>query len=106
MYILRLQSDYAFYRYGIAPYVMKGIINIPESLYLLEALLQGRFNLIGNKDINEQLNLFDIQHIGRINISVLKNICEYELLTDSYESIINRIKGNENVVSKVKKLAR
>ncbi len=87
-------------------YDMNGIINVPESLYLLEVLLQGRFNLIGNKDVTEQLKLFDIQHYGRINTSVLKNICEYELLTDSYESIINRTNINKNVVSKVKKLAR
>ena len=106
MYILRLQNDYAFYRYGIDSYVMKGIINIPESLYLLEALLQGRFNLIGDKDVTEQLKLFDVQHYGRINTDVLKNICDYEILLEPYESIIDRTKKNYNVVSRVKKLAR
>ena len=104
MYILRLQDEYNLPVFNADEYIMDGIMNVTESLYLLEALLQEKFNLIGDNNVTEQLKLFDIQHYGRINTSVLKNICEYKLLTDSYESIINRTKGNENVVSKVKNL--
>lgn len=106
MYILFLEDEYTFSMTANESYTMDGIINIPESLYLLEALLQGNFNLLGDKDITEQLKLFDIQHIGRINTDILKNICEYQLLTDSYDSIIHRTNVNKDVVNKVKKLAR
>jgi len=40
--------------------VIKDIINIPESLYLLELLKRGQYSLLDNKDITEQLELFNI----------------------------------------------
>lgn len=101
-YIVQLRHDY----YPFDLFVMDGIINVTESLYLLEAILNKRFDLVGDKDISEQLRLFDIKYYGRINTMVLQNICQYGILSESYETIINKTESSGNILSKVKKLAR
>ena len=105
-YIVLIEKCYNILHYPERSFVMDGIISVPKTLYLFEVFLNKRFDLLKDIEIDELLKLFVIQHIGRIYTSALKNICEYELLTDSYESIINRTNINKNVVSKVKKLAK
>jgi len=62
-------------------YVMKDIITIPESLYNLELLLSKRYDLI--KDINElceQLLLFDVIEVNRIDIKLLHAMRDYGMI--------------------------
>lgn len=106
MFILCMDKEYKFRRYANVPYMMGRIINIPKSLYLLELLLRGRIDLIGDNDITTQLSLFDINYIDTIDINMLKNICEYELVNQSYDSIIDRVDKGNNVIGKVKNLVR
>ncbi|MBQ8193164.1 MAG: hypothetical protein IJZ46_03735 [Bacilli bacterium] len=103
-YIILLQNEYENILNHDREYVMDGIMSVTKSLYLLEALLNRRFDLIGDNDIEEQLRLFNIVYYGRINTEILQNICGYELLTDSYEEIIDRVNSNKKVLNKVKKI--
>ena len=102
IFILRLNKSYRYCRYDKVPYIMDGIIRIPKSLYLLELLLQGKTNLINNSDISEQLSLFDISYVDKIESSILKKICECEFIIDSYDSIMSKVEKNKDVINKVK----
>lgn len=62
-------------------YVMKDIIAIPKSLYNLELLLNKRYDLI--KDINElyeQLSLFEIKEVNRIEVKLLHAMRDYGMM--------------------------
>ena len=62
-------------------YVMRDIIAIPESLYNLELLLSKRYDLI--KDINElyeQLDLFEIKEVNRIEVKLLHAMRDYGMM--------------------------
>lgn len=106
MFILCLEKGYKFHRYSTIPYEMEGIINIPQSLYLLELLLQGRTDLIGNNDISKQLSLFDISYIDEIDINVLKSICEYKIVNQSYDFIMKKTDKSKDVIGKVRTLVK
>jgi len=90
---------------GNGNYVRDVVINIPETLYLLEALFQGRTNLIGKSDISSQLGLFNIEYVDTIACNLLKNMCDYKLINESYDSIMGKMETNENVMKRVRKLA-
>lgn len=105
-YIILLNQYYSVINYPTREFVMNGIISVPRSLYLLEVFLNERFDLLKNDEIDNLLKLFDIMHYGRINTEVLRNICDYEILSDTYDSIIGKTGNNENVLNKVKKLAK
>lgn len=105
-YIILLKKYYDVFDYSNREYIMDGIISVPRSLYLLEAFINNRVDLIKSDELDIILKLFDIQCIGKIDLSILENICQYRLFNDSYESIINTIEESKDVINKVKKLAR
>lgn len=81
---------------------LTNVINIPESLYLLEMLCRGNFDMIRDKNVQEQLKLFDISYVDEIHVDEFKKAKNYELLQDGYEKIIN----NAEETNKIFKLIR
>ena len=49
---------------------IKGMISIPETLYLLQMIEQGKFGLVYKEQIDEQLSLFDLTDEPIANMSI------------------------------------
>lgn len=102
-YLLLTQKDYQKDVNGKKTFfTMDNIINIPESLYYLEKILQGNYSEIVGKNIDNQLSLFELSEEPSYSISleeltlleqnrIIKNIVNDEQLETSSE-IIRKIK--------------
>jgi len=74
--------------------ILDGIIQIPETLYILQLLKEERFDLLAGRDISSQLNLFDIKFVKDVNLEELEkaSYCGMVPLNSHY----NAVKKAEN----------
>lgn len=83
--------------------VMKGIIEIPESLYLLQLLEQEKFTLIGKKNIKKQLCLFEVSSIEEISLDMMKKSDSYAGNTGVYEKTLAKAQIDKNIIKYLKR---
>lgn len=83
--------------------VMKGIIEIPESLYLLQLLEQEKFTLIGKKNIKKQLSLFEVSSIEEVNLDMMKKSDSYAGNTSAYEKVLVKAQIDKNIIKYIKR---
>lgn len=82
---------------------LKEIIEIPKSLYLLQLLEQGKFQLLNQEDIQEQLSMYTIELFRTINLYDLENIDLCELSENVYQNAINKSKNTNHILKRIKK---
>lgn len=82
--------------------ILKEIIEIPKSLYLLQLLEQGQFQLLEEVDITEQLGLYTIELFRKINLDELENIDLCELSENVYQNAINKSKNSNHILKRIK----
>ncbi|MBO5096023.1 MAG: hypothetical protein J6B98_04035 [Bacilli bacterium] len=83
--------------------ILKDIIELPESLYLLQMLEQGKFSLLTDKDITEQLDLFSLAHIDEISFEELRKMDACGISRNTFEEIIAKSENDEYVLKLIKK---
>ena len=64
-YFLLLNERFIFDKGRTNIKIYNGIIQLPESLYLLELVRNKKFTLVQNKDIRAQLNALNFKHVGK-----------------------------------------
>ena len=82
---------------------LKDIMELPESLYFLQMLEQGKFSLLIDKDITEQLDLFSLEHINEISFEELRRMEACGLSNNTFEKIIAKSENDECVLKLIKK---
>ena len=83
--------------------ILNGIIEIPESLYLLQLLQQEKFSLIGDKDISEQLSLYNLSYIENIHIEDMLKMDACGITDDISSKVLIKAHNDAKVLSLVKK---
>lgn len=78
-------------------------MELPESLYFLQMLEQGKFSLLIDKDIIEQLDLFSLAHIDEINLEELRKMDACGISRNTFEEIIAKSENDECVLKLIKK---
>ena len=78
------------------------IIELPESLYLLQLIEQQRFSLIGNKDISEQLSLFTIFKTNEISFDELKKVDACGITDNAYDITIKKAEEDKHILKLIK----
>ncbi len=82
---------------------IRNLINLPEELYLLQLLLLGKYDLIGEKEnLEEQLNLFDIEYLKSIKLSDIMGLFETGLVKGSYEETLEKADKAALVLERIK----
>lgn len=105
-YLLLKLEIYDSVLYDSRKKIMREIIELPESLYLLQLLEQGKFSLIGDKDISEQLDLFSIDIFNEFSLMELAIMDECGVTENAYERVLEKAKNDAYVLKLVKKLGR
>lgn len=83
--------------------VMKGIIEIPESLYLLQLLQQEKFKLVGDKNVKKQLSLYKIISTEEVSLDMIKKTSSYVGKPDAYQEILAKAEVDKNILKYVKR---
>lgn len=78
------------------------IIEIPESLYLLQLIEQQSFSLIGDKDVSEQLNLFTTSKINEISFDELKKVDACGITSNAYDTTIKKAEEDKYILKMIK----
>ncbi len=99
--LYRLLLTEPFYRKNI----MKGIVDLPKSIFLLNLLEKGDFYQLADEDISEQLKLFYLQSIDRVNIESLEKIYNSGLVPGAMRWTDEKIRISGPILEKIKKLA-
>ena len=90
-----LKIDGEFYKYKLS-----NLINIPETIYLLQLLINEEFEKIYDKNIDELLALYDFQDIpvNSLDINTI-NFINY-----SYKLTDEELELNQNILKKVRQI--
>lgn len=102
-YFLLYNTTYSAQLYNSRIRILQDIIELPESLYLLQMLEQGKFALLGDKDISEQLNLFTISHIDEISLAELKKMDTCGITQNAYEQTLNKAENDAHILKLIRK---
>ena len=90
-----------------AIYTMKGIIRLPESLFLLQLLEQRRFELLEGKDMTKILSLYKDSIMDEIDLSGLVLTDKFGITDnayqESYQRVMKQVAKDEPILKMVKK---
>ena len=100
-YFLLKQTEYS--RILPGKKILEGIIEIPESLYLLSLIEQEKFSLIGDKDISEQLSLFKLEQEQSIDLNTLERMQFIGVAPDCYIKTIKKAENDAHILKLLKK---
>lgn len=86
--------------------VMKNIIAVPKSLYLLQMLVQGNIHSISDENIDEQLRLFNLNLYPTKTIlyEYLEDAIECGLIDDSIEKMQEKIEDSQKILKKIRNI--
>lgn len=101
-YYLLNSTTYTNQNYSHRIKRLKDIIELPESLYLLQMLEQENYPLLWGNDITEQLDLFSFEYVDELRLSEIKKMATCGLTKDSYEQIMIKARNNEPILSLLK----
>lgn len=79
-------------------YAIKHMLNLPRNLYLLQLLQTGQFEKLSSENIQEQLQLFDIHYLKRLNIEDLEEMIASRIITESIDDINERIEASSKIL--------
>jgi len=84
---------------------IENIINIPESLYLLELLSRGQYSLLDNKDITEQLKLFNISEgpVKTYSLQELEEIGKYGFDPYAVPKALHNVEESKSIFERVRR---
>ncbi len=77
------------------------LIEIPESLYILQAIIQKKFQLLNLFFIDEQLDLFDLNYLGTVTDEELTKFEQLEIAKDCKSSIKNKACNDKILMEKL-----
>lgn len=107
LYLLLTSKEYEE-KYTPRPvYEMPGIISITRPLHLLQLILNEEYTRLNDKDISEQLSLFDISDkvIETIPINPIKKLRNNGLYSDEeYDKLMQKIEGTQMVLKKANRI--
>ena len=104
-YYLLKRKNYDFVEfdeYG-KKYRMEEIIQLPETLYLLQLIEQGRFDLLDGKNVAEQLALYSLSKINEISFEELQKMDACGVTENIYTEVINKADNDAHVLKLIKK---
>lgn len=86
-------------------YRVNNLIDLPEKLYLLQLLLNEKYVEIANKNIEEQLSLFDIEYLKSIKKKVLEELGSLGIIDLNNTSLNEKAQINKKIIdmARVKK---
>lgn len=102
-YFLLSKTVYSAQLYDNRFKKLEDIIELPESLYLLQMLEQGKFSLLKNKDISEQLSLFYVSYINELSLEELKKMDACGITNNTYEQILIKTENDAHLLKLLKK---
>ena len=82
---------------------MNNIIEVPESLYILQLLQQAAFPCIRDFDMTEQLELFTLKYVDDINLEDIRKMDEFGVSKGVYTKVLNKIENDSVLFEKYKK---
>ena len=86
-------------------YRVNNLIDLPEKLYLLQLLLNEKYVEIANKNIEEQLSLFDIEYLKSIKKKALEELGSLGIIDLNNTSLNEKAQINKKIIdmARVKK---
>ena len=84
-------------------YHMKGIIDLPLKLYILHLLLQGDFAKLKNRNISEQLSLFNIDYYKSFSLDDIHDLINSGLINATYEETMQKVATDSLILKRIKK---
>lgn len=81
--------------------VNMGIIQIPESLYLLHLIETGKFSLLGDKDVSEQLKLFRFYFEHDIDMDTIGKMTDNGMAPHCMSRVLKKVENDKNIFNKL-----
>lgn len=103
-YLLRRESYGYLGEYdGGKNFKMEEIIQLPESLYLLQLLEQGRFALLDDQDITKQLELYTLTKIYEVSFEELQKMDSCGITENAYSKTRYKADSDSHILKLLKK---
>ena len=84
-------------------YIMRNIIQLPESLYKLQLLQNGFFDNLESDEIKEQLDLFSLKELDSIDKETIRKMDLYKIGKQSYYETMLKVESDSKKLKLLKK---
>lgn len=103
-YYLLTESKYRRCTNNNHTHHMYNIIQIPECLYALQLLEQGKYDLFLKQeiDIDEILNLFNLKKIGEINEEEIIKCDKYGITDNAHNKVLSKVNNSKGIINYIK----
>lgn len=102
-YFLLPNNIYSADRYDNRYKRLENIIELPESLFLLQMLEQEKFSLLKDKDISDQLSLFSVSCIDELCLDELKKMDNCGITQNAYKQTLIKAENDKNILKLIRK---
>ena len=104
-YYLLTQDKYIDAKFRAYTKYLKGIIQIPESLYMLQLFEQGKYDVLINQglDITKILELYKLDNFGYVEEDELINFDRCEITTNSHTKVLEKAKRDSKLIDMFKR---
>ena len=105
MYYLLTEDHYIEAKYRPFTKYLKNIIQIPESLYILQLFEQGKYDILINQgiDITKILEFYNFEYFGKVAEEELINFDRYEITNDSHIKVLAKAERDKKLINMVSK---
>lgn len=81
---------------------VKNMLDLPDSLHLLHLLINGKTEMLVDKDIKRQLKLFEFEYLKTIKEKELKELIEFKEIKSDLENIYRKASSGSEVLRKAR----
>lgn len=81
---------------------VKNMLDLPDSLHLLHLLINGKTEMLVDKDIKRQLKLFEFEYLKTIKEKELKELIESKEIKGELEDIYRKASAGSEVLKKAR----
>lgn len=108
-YYLPTEKEYTIERklkHGLKIYTLNGILQLPESLYLLETFRSGNYKGYHIEAMNGQFKAFNLSEkpIKEFDLSELQELNKYDVANISMAEIDNKVYNSAKILQKVREI--
>lgn len=102
-FYLLTQQKYSYNPNSKYKRTMRGIIQIPESLYLLQLFCQEKFSCLRDESISELLPLFSVSYTDEISLDELEKMDKCGIVTNACQNVLNKANEDAQVLKFIRK---
>lgn len=109
---VRQNNDFRYFllknnKYTVSPQhnvymTMDDIIELPESLYILQMIEQEYFNFVSNNELSKVLEIYDLKYLDSLDVSIIEKMDSFGITNGKQKELLEKIPYHRTIIQNKK----